>query len=573
VKRSVRLIPNISCSLFTVNSAPEYFDPTTIARHLGDNWVLKNSNLRRLVRNLQDYLRSINKDAPDAFEQLDLQSIAKDQNREQIVMLFELLAAAAVTSERKGEYVNRIMTMSQELQLEFKAIIQSSLKRLVDYVPDEDDEDDEDGSEMVFGHDAVEEDEDEDDGLDNGLNKKQLFPASSAAPSMQLEDDLQEAKQQVASLKSQLSMQQEDSERAQEKLRSMVEDLQDRLVQRQDELIQVEEDLQKAISELEDTKSKLLEAQEEATRLADDLDVASAKAQQLAKVEATLQIYKKKLEQVGGVTQQMRDAEDQSANYVKQIMELEAQVKKSAAASKQVEQLQEQLKRLEKEKETAESNKMSTANEIADLKNQLKSANSSKKSYEEELVELRAKLEVQEVQIPSPQAKGFDDALNKEQNGKLAQLEIENQQLREHMEQLKISSNTEVKTAAPSPQPSTPVASAVSIPFEDSAALNDKIKQLEEELAQKDAENKKIVSDKDKLEAYTKRTLAKFQDKYLVALQECKLKLKEKQDKIEALEQRGTAERMAQKREERLLSSTIYELGMAIMQDRLKESR
>ena len=534
---------------------------------------MKNSNLRRLVRNLQDYLRSINKDAPDAFEQLDLQSIAKDQNREQIVMLFELLAAAAVTSERKGEYVNRIMTMSQELQLEFKAIIQSSLKRLVDYVPDEDDEDDEDGSEMVFGHDAVEEDEDEDDGLDNGLNKKQLFPASSAAPSMQLEDDLQEAKQQVASLKSQLSMQQEDSERAQEKLRSMVEDLQDRLVQRQDELIQVEEDLQKAISELEDTKSKLLEAQEEATRLADDLDVASAKAQQLAKVEATLQIYKKKLEQVGGVTQQMRDAEDQSANYVKQIMELEAQVKKSAAASKQVEQLQEQLKRLEKEKETAESNKMSTANEIADLKNQLKSANSSKKSYEEELVELRAKLEVQEVQIPSPQAKGFDDALNKEQNGKLAQLEIENQQLREHMEQLKISSNTEVKTAAPSPQPSTPVASAVSIPFEDSAALNDKIKQLEEELAQKDAENKKIVSDKDKLEAYTKRTLAKFQDKYLVALQECKLKLKEKQDKIEALEQRGTAERMAQKREERLLSSTIYELGMAIMQDRLKESR
>ena len=81
----------------------------------------------------------------------------------------------------------------------------------------------------------------------------------------------------------------------------------------------------------------------------------------------------------------------------------------------------------------------------------------------------------------------------------------------------------------------------------------------------------KVSGDKDKLEAYTKRTLAKFQEKYLVALQECKAKLKEKQDKIEALENRSSAEKTAQKREERLLSSTVYELGLAIMQNRLKE--
>merc|ERR1712157_610388 len=97
-----------------------------------------------------------------------------------------------------------------------------------------------------------------------------------------------------------------------------------------------------------------------------------------------------------------------------------------------------------------------------------------------------------------------------------------------------------------------------------------KIKALQQELEKKTAENKKIVTDKDKLEAYTKRTLAKFQDKYLVALQECKAKLKEKQDKIESLESRSASERTAQKREERLLSSTIYELGLGIMQNRLK---
>ena len=105
----------------------------------------------------------------------------------------------------------------------------------------------------------------------------------------------------------------------------------------------------------------------------------------------------------------------------------------------------------------------------------------------------------------------------------------------------------------------------------DTSALEAEIKTLKEELEKKTAENKKIGSDKDKLEAYTKRTLAKFQDKYLVALQECKAKLKEKQDKIEILESRSATEKTAQKREERLLSSTIYELGLAIMQNRLKE--
>jgi len=57
----------------------------------------------------------------------------------------------------------------------------------------------------------------------------------------------------------------------------------------------------------------------------------------------------------------------------------------------------------------------------------------------------------------------------------------------------------------------------------------------------------------------------------LVALQECKAKLKEKQDKIEMLESRSATEKTAQKREERLLSSTIFELGLSIMQNRLKD--
>jgi protein HOOK3 len=129
--------------------------------------------------------------------------------------------------------------------------------------------------------------------------------------------------------------------------------------------------------------------------------------------------------------------------------------------------------------------------------------------------------------------------------------------------------------AVPVPEPDN-ISTAASIEAqtaqkEATEMLEKEIERLKTELAAKEKENTKISNDKVKLEAYTKRTLAKFQDKYLVALQECKKKLKEKQDKIEILEARSASERTAQKREERLLSSTIYELGLAIMQHRLKE--
>jgi protein HOOK3 len=113
--------------------------------------------------------------------------------------------------------------------------------------------------------------------------------------------------------------------------------------------------------------------------------------------------------------------------------------------------------------------------------------------------------------------------------------------------------------------------SVPSVPSTELLSLQQQIATLTQELEKKEKENAQISSDKDKLETYTKRTLAKFQDKYLVALQECKAKLKEKQDKIEGLEKKAASERSAQKREERLLSSVIYELGLAIMQNRLKE--
>jgi len=555
-------------ALFEVLSeiAPNHFDPTTIARHLGDNWALKSSNLRKLVRNLEYYYHEdLRKDASESFREIssNIGKIARSGDLDAIEPLVELVAAAAVTCPRKTEFVGRIMSMSSESQIQMKGIIESSLQRLNDYedneLDNEDINEDDDDPEMVFSKDTDE------SGVGRsmkGEGGESLFDADhlkqslpSDADTGELEQALLETKRELATQKSQMNEVREDAEKAQSKLRALVEDLQDRLAKRQDELITSEEDLRDATTELDGLKSRVGELEEEKAQLADELDIASAKATQLHKAEATVMAYKRKLEGVGVMNQQMTDLEDQAAGYLRQIMDLESEVKKTTTLQRQVDLLQKKLNIFEKEKiENADSLKNTSA-EISKLKDTLASAEKAKKLYMDELKELRAQQAVDQEDVP---VEGFDGQthVSTEQREKTMRLEIENTKLKAEIEVLKKATLT---------------GETVTTSSDTMDSSQGKIEALKAELDKKIAENKKIVSDKDKLEAYTKRTLAKFQDKYLVALQECKAKLKEKQDKIEILESRSATEKTAQKREERLLSSTIFELGLSIMQNRLKD--
>mmetsp|Transcript_659 Transcript_659/g.1038 ORF Transcript_659/g.1038 Transcript_659/m.1038 type:complete len:600 (+) Transcript_659:484-2283(+) len=560
-------------ALFEVLSeiAPDHFDPTTIARHLGDNWALKSSNLRKLVRNLEYYYHEdLQKDAPESFQELSSQlgKIARTGDAAALEPLVELVAAAAVTCPQKSEFVGRIMSMSPEAQIQMKGIIESSLQRMEDYdAPDLKDDEEED-PEMIFSADSgggigASGSSGMMNGADGGAGGA-LFDADHLkrsvpgdADSEALEQALLEARRELATQKSLMNEVREDADKAQSKLRALVEDLQDRLAKRQDELITSEEELRDATAELDGLKARVGELEEEKAQLADELDVASAKATQLHKAEATVLAYKKKLDGVGVMNQQMTDLEDQAASYLRQIMDLEAEVKKTTALQRQVDSLQNKLSALEKEKNESADSAKNSSSEIAELKALLASAEKAKKMFEDELKELRAQQAVEHEDVA---VEGFDSQghVSAEQREKTMRLEIENKKLKEELESLKAAGPDGAAVASVSPAA-------------DTSALQAEIATLKEELAKKTKENEKIGSDKDKLEAYTKRTLAKFQDKYLVALQECKAKLKEKQDKIEVLESRSATEKTAQKREERLLSSTIYELGLAIMQNRLKE--
>lgn len=529
---------------------------------------MKSSNLRKLIRNLEQYYHfGLNKDAD--FNTINMQDIARESNVESIASLVELIAAAAVTCPEKAVYVSRIMEMTPEGQAELKGVLQTGLARLSDFEADYDEGDE---NELVFGNDDYGDDMKNDEDEDGNLFEANHLKYSGTD---NLEEELIDARNELASIKSQAAVAAEENDKVQGKLRALVDDLQERLSTRQEELETSESDLKKTTVELEETKARLAEVEELREQMADDLDVASAKAQQLHKAEATVVAYKKKLESVGVINQQMTDLEGQAASYLQQIMELEAEVKKSAALQKTVNELEEKLSKLEKERSEAESSTKIAATDIAELKNRLSAAENARKMYEDELAELRSKQEhhggVDEVGA-GMEGLSLENQPSAEHREKLMRAEIENKKLREQLDQLTKDMATITAKSIQLESAPPPAAALASDDTAQMRELKQEVQRLYDALSIKEKENAKISSDKDKLEAYTKRTLAKFQDKYLVALQECKAKLKEKQDKIDALESRSASERTAQKREERLLSSTIYELGLAIMQHRLKTS-
>jgi protein HOOK3 len=382
----------------------------------------------------------------------------------------------------------------------------------------------------------------------------------------ELRSALVEAKRELAVQKSRAGTAVEDAEVTQKKLRALATDLQERLEERQDELVETTEKCRLAQRALDDAEAKVSDLSEKNSSLADELDISNAKATQLKKAEATVLAYRRKLEGAGMMNQQMSELENQSAKYLGQIVDLEMEAKKIPELQKNLDDATREFKKVQKENiDFAEKVVAKTAN-IAKLKTELSASVTAKKMAEEELTELRSMQHLdqddvdRDVNMTGLSLTSVQSVTDVRE--KVMRLEIENKTLQKQLDATVVAS-------APVPTNDT------SMMVDDATvkALENEIEQLQAELKKKNAATAKLASDKDKLESYTKKTLSKFQEKYLVALQECKAKLKEKHDKIEALEMRSASEKSNQKKEERLLSTTIYELGLTLMQQKLKNGQ
>lgn len=548
----------------------DHFDPTTIARDIDENWALKLTNLRKLIKNLEVYYNEDLAKSYD-FDSIDISGIARsgENNEKHIATLFGLVAAAAVQCEDRGVFVQRIMGMGADSQMEMKDLIEGTLTKLKDVDNDDDDDDD---NNVQMG-DGVE-NEIEFNGASSSFDNNNIMRAQSS-----VDDDaeeLMEARAEIDRLKSELwnnshnvaesSTEEAEAKAANQKLRFFAEDLQERLQDREGELMDMEQGARMTKRNLEEITVEVEQLREKNRLLEDEMSVAQSQVSQLRKAEASVLTYRKKLESVGVMNMQMQELEDQSATYLRQIVDLENSVKTIPSLQKKIADLTEQVGKYEREVDDSSSGVKLKDAEIVKLRSQLTASGNAKKMLEEELETVHAEQEVAKSAADDDfggmGGLSFSTRDVSELKEKAIRLEHENKSLKDQLVATTSAADGSDGQGGGSDGSTTGSASEV-------LALKAQIAHLQVDIKERESMANKLTTDKEKLEAYTKKTLHKFQEKYLVALQECKAKLKDKHDKIEALEARQSAERSAQKREERLLSSTIYELGLSIMQHRL----
>uniref|UniRef100_A0A7S3HAB2 Calponin-homology (CH) domain-containing protein n=1 Tax=Spumella elongata TaxID=89044 RepID=A0A7S3HAB2_9STRA len=391
-------------------------------------------------------------------------------------------------------------------------------------------------------------------------------------------------------------------------------------------------DLKAVMQRLEASREIQAKLEMETHQQADELDIAKEKVAKLARAEQAVEKYQKKLEEMLELKKQNKDLCDKMDQYLDQIHSLESANKGMATLNKMVEQYKNKAVELETEKFEALSSVQTRDQQVIQLKADLDKAKEGRRQAQDECNSLRVQLEqlveaqaVAEEGLASPgkaqsnmedayhtdtipslreKVKKLERELRMAQAGEglvkdttsdtnssgsaaalhevtLLQQELEETQtvrkLRE--EQLLATKKqltevqyelTKAQEAAAENERSADSSAQLKEVTQKLAETANTVRMLQEKLKEKESVINKVEQEKSKLENYTKRSLGTFKDKYMAVLQTLKEEKEDLQQKMRAQLDKAERNQETWHREERLISSAMFELGVRIMDQKIQ---
>jgi hypothetical protein len=126
--------------------APDHFDPATLGMSpAAGNYVLAGSNMKHLIRSLDDFYKSVLGKCID-MSSIDVNAIVRNNDLGEIVPVVEVVVGAAVMCENKAVFIQRIFALDHDSQSVLKGIIEQVMSRVVDYEGEGDEDGDADVS-------------------------------------------------------------------------------------------------------------------------------------------------------------------------------------------------------------------------------------------------------------------------------------------------------------------------------------------------------------------------------------------------------------------------------------------
>ncbi|KAJ2819179.1 hypothetical protein FBU31_005623, partial [Coemansia sp. 'formosensis'] len=373
---------------------------------IGDNWVLKMNNLKKLYKLVTRYYEEVLGYPTSNLAEPNLAAIAKNEEADELLKLCHLILTLAVQCERNQVYIGKIMSLGEEDQRSLMVSIESVLAQLGSAEPDGE----------ADGNDIDMDDESRSNDGTDPVARLQAELMKSYAEKDELEKSAHELSvehrqvqnkyEELLVLNEELKMRMDDLEKSMARadksgradflLRAEIENLKHDLEKadiRSQDADRVHKEQTAAISDLSRKLAETADAKDEAVRLRDQLQEYKHAAERLAKSEHVIEKYKKKLEESTDLRRQVRLLEEQLAqaqdrsrqiedefrrvaqrrpamdNYRDEYAQLEA---RHNQATGELAQAAEQLRSLEAEKERLHQDKQRDQEMILSLEESLR---------------------------------------------------------------------------------------------------------------------------------------------------------------------------------------------------------
>ncbi|XP_023691929.2 protein Hook homolog 2-like isoform X1 [Paramormyrops kingsleyae] len=312
------------------------------------NWRLKVSNLKKILQSILEYYHDVLGHPISDNHLPDVVLIGEMGNVTELGKLVQLVLGCAVSCEKKQEHIQQIMTLKESVQHVVMTAIQELLTKDAS----------EPGSPERFP--------------DFDYQSRKYYFLSEEA-----EDDLN---QRCRDLEHQLSVVLEEKTALQAEARSMREQLshsaplygpdepnsvsgrkvlllQSQMEQLREENFRLESSreemrargdlLERELQDLQRRSEELARLAQEAQSLKDEMDVLRHSSDRAGRLEALVESYRRKLEDLGDLRRQVRLLEERNAAYMRRTCELEEEQRRSGAVRGQLDACRLQVQELQ----------------------------------------------------------------------------------------------------------------------------------------------------------------------------------------------------------------------------------
>ncbi|KAG8547164.1 hypothetical protein GDO81_028936 [Engystomops pustulosus] len=316
-----------------------------IKEDVGENRRIKISNLKKILQGITDYYREVLNQHISEYLLPDLSQIAETSDPAEMGRLLQLILGCAVNCDKKQEHIQTIMTLEESVQHMVMTAIQELMSK-----------------------DAVDSPTIEAAGdLEQQLKRSLELLQEAEAEKEELRQRCQELDLQVAGLQEERNSLLAENEVQNERLNLLDSSeepttivakkyLQIQLEQLQEENYRLEaakddyrahcEELERQLIETQNRNDELASLAEESRALKDEIDFLRSAADKAAKLEATVESYRKKLEDLNDLRRQVKSLEDTNLMYMHNTVTLEEELKKANAARAQLETYKRQVQDL-----------------------------------------------------------------------------------------------------------------------------------------------------------------------------------------------------------------------------------